>query len=244
MLKKAIVVSHIGTSVLDVVENEIKVLVSELSDQSGINTVLAFSSKRAIKKLSKHNIDVAYIEEAIADLVAQGYSVTILPLHLVKGNDYLKLQDISRQYSDVLVLSPLLASDNNVNQLAKVVFEKIVEKCCPVLFVGHGTDNEHLHSYDKFLEAYKSLNNETYLMTLNSDIDKIVSKLPDEIVLFPLFSINGYHVSHDLFNKDDSIYHQINSSDIKVHQYKNGLISYPEVRKIYLNQALNELGIS
>jgi cobalamin biosynthesis Co2+ chelatase CbiK len=58
----------------------------------------------------------------------------------------------------------------------------------------------------------------------------------DEVHLFPLFTVGGYHLREDLFDSEDSIKNKLTDQGVHVITYEKGLLGYDEIRDVYLNQ--------
>lgn len=239
MSKELIVVSHIGTSVIDVIDSELKMLVKDIENKTKTKTVLAFSSKRAINKLAKKGVKIPYIDDVLANI--SDYSVVkVLPIHLIQGKDYNRIKELCKKVTDstkikVICIDLLINNAERQYSLIEVINNIIVERNKQVLFVGHGSENQDTDLYAEFIENYSQVKSNTKFITLKSDINSIITELSDEVVLFPLFTVRGHHIINDIFDKSDSICKQLVKNGRIVYRYNKGLLSSPEIRKLYLN---------
>lgn len=232
MSDELIIVNHVGTSVIDAINNELNPLVDEIKAYTGKETILAFNSERAIKKLKNKDIHIEHINNLLTNR-----HIKILPTHLVGGNDFNILSDFIKNHckniqSNIKLLEPLLSSRKSSIELAKVISQLTKNYEGQIVFIGHGTSDDSNKYYYKFLEIYKEYNSNIKFMTLNDDIN-ISSK---KVFLFPLFSVNGHHLRKDIYEGENSIYNRLIMSGKDVKVLKNGLLGKKEIREIYLKQ--------
>lgn len=249
MKDELIIVNHIGTSVEKVIDEELSLLVKDINEATHSKTILAFSSQRAIDKLEKKNICIEHIHDSILTAMGNYNVIKVLPTHLVGGGDYQRVKDFCEHASkdlnvgdfnsDIMLVESLLTLGKNVKNLAKIISELIEEENTYIMFVGHGTSHQSKEYYDHFIHEYKKISKDVYFVSLDTHIAKILPNLPDKVVLFPLFTVNGHHIQKDIFQGDKSIYRQLVDQGIQVYQYNKGLLSYDKVRKLYVESILN-----
>lgn len=248
MNKNLIVINHIGTSVVEVINKELQLLAMDIEMATEQKTILAFSSQRAIDKLLKKGIRIDHIHDVILSSVGDYKSIKVLPTHLVGGGDYQRVKefcesastqlDIGKVSTTISLVESLMTVESKVEKLASIIHGLIKEKNVYTLFVGHGTQHQSSKYYLRFMEAYGKLENQTGFMTLDDQLDQKILELPDEIVLFPLFTVNGHHIRKDIFEGESSISRQLAQQGKVIYEYKNGLLHYKEVRKLYVDSVM------
>lgn len=249
MKEQLVIVNHIGTSVIKAVNNELMPFVREIKERLDCDTVLTFSSKRAINKLASKDIEVEYFYDLIRKVNKNYRFITVLPTHIVGGDDYQSIYknieiiskelEVKASSPKIKLIEPFLIRKNNIQQLAKVINNLITDKGQHVIFVGHGTKNESNNWYSKFIQAYKKISPRVSFLSLNESVHSILNQTPQEVLIFPLFAVNGYHMHKDIFSGDQSIVNQLREAGKIVSSCKNGLLSYSEVRKIYLDSLIH-----
>ena len=248
MNDELIIVNHIGTSVVEVIENELELLVNDIKKATKQKTVLAFSSQRAIDKLEKKGIRIEHIHDVILSAMGNYRTIKVLPTHLVGGGDYQRVKafceraasqlDIGCVSSSIMLVESLLTDENKVQSLADIIQGLIKEKSIHVLFIGHGTLHQSAIYYERFMKEYRELNNQVSFMTLDNSVEQMVLDVPEEIVVFPLFTVNGHHIRKDIFEGDYSICQQLLKRGKVIHEYRNGLLFYENIRKLYVESVL------
>lgn len=249
MKEQLIIVNHIGTSFVTAIDNELRPLVREIEESLGCETVLSFSSKGAINKLIGKDVEVKYFYDLIRQVSENYRLITVLPTHIVGGADYQSIYDSIETMSKELqlrtnlqkikLLEPLLIRKGNIQRLAKAINNLIADKNQHIIFVGHGTINESNSNYTKFIQAYKEISKNVSFLSLNESVHSILHQTPQEVLIFPLFAVNGYHMHKDVFSGDASVVNQLQEAGKIVDSFKNGLLSYSNIRKIYLDSLIH-----
>ena len=144
MKDSLIVVNHIGTSVVEVIEEELNTLINEIERSTGSQVVLAFSSQRAIDKLERKNVKIEHIHDAILRAAGVYKTIKVLPVHLVGGGDYERVKAfvenaektlfVGGVQTKILLIEALLADSNLVDALAEVLYQRVDQKDTYVLF--------------------------------------------------------------------------------------------------------------
>ena len=242
MKKNLIIVNHVGTSVLETVKSELMVLVDSIKRrQPESEVVLAFSSDRARRKVASNGINVMSIQRAIEWGIELGFAhISILPLHVVGGLDYRNLSAQVQVLGDRIDLKgPLLASSMSLSDVAQTIKKTLssddLDKT--IILIGHGTEDSTNHLYNDLEDQLKKKGLKAKVRTLTTEFDDIVDTIDgQEVVLYPLFTVSGYHVKKDVFDGEDSISHRLSNLGYEVSAYKHGLLAFDEIREIYLNK--------
>ncbi len=247
--KELIAVNHIGTSVIESIESELGQMVKMIEDAQIIKatryaqiddyeaeTVLTFSSLRAIKKLEQKGFHV----QDINDIIRQSGKydrITIIPLHVIGGTDYMSLKKSIVSNNNISLLSPLLVTRSDCQALGiKLSTILKADKDKSILFVGHGTTDESHKLYQLLEEELIKIGINARVLTLEDKEALSLIKVEDEIVIFPLFAISGHHVKNDLFRSQNSFRAILLKRVNKVKSYEHGLLFYPEIREMYLSK--------
>lgn len=235
-----IIVNHIGTSVLETVKTEMLTLVEEIEAiKPEAKVLLAFSSDRARRKLGSKGMDVISMQRALEDGVEGGYKdITIMPLHVVGGRDYKNLAAVV----DILdcgirLLKPLLFDEKTTRITAEAIRWSLTEedRVKQILAIGHGTDDESQRHYQALETAMSDLGLAVKVLTLEDD-RSLMDGLSEEVVLYPLFTVSGYHLKKDVFEGDKSIRQYLEKTGHRVKAYQSGLLAMPTIRRIYLDR--------
>jgi|GEM_PF-5138718 Cobalamin biosynthesis protein CbiK, Co2+ chelatase len=245
MKDELIIINHIGTSEIEAVVNELMTLVEEVKETTGKATILAFGSRKAIDKLKEEHIEIDYIDDLILRENGKHSVITIMPTHLIGGNDYQRVKqfvdrvgnelDTGKNCSYIEVKKPFLTNYENLKQLAMTIHKRIPKGDKHVLFVGHGTSDESKMYYDNFIQTYRKFDNDSSFMDLYTPIKDILVNIPERIALVPLFTASGHHVKVDLFEGEQSVYKQLKEAGKEVFIYSESLLAQKDVRKIYIN---------
>lgn len=244
MKDELIIVNHIGTSVLEAIEQELMLLVDEIKAFTQKDTVLTFNSNRAISKLKSKGFCVPTLDEILKSAIGQYEHVTIVTMHLVGGLDFegvLEQVACFKEQIAIKVLCPLLKDKYAFEALIEHMQKIIPNEETGLLVVVHGTGHGSQGYYLELYSALKVKKDKVYLLSLLDDCYNQLSTLPEKIFIFPLFTVTGHHVQKDLFDSEKSIYNILKDSNKEIAFWRNGLLSSPEIRAIYLTLIENSL---
>lgn len=242
MKKNLIIVNHIGTSVVDTVKHELMVLVDAIKQRhSESEVVLAFSSDRAIRKVGSKGIEVMSIEGALEWGIESGFGhITIMPLHVVGGLDYRNLSALVDVLDHKIDLKePLLGSSSSFVELTKAIKQTLSPEDLgkTILLIGHGTEDATNQMYKRLEAQLISEGLKAKVRTLTNGFDQFVEAIDGQsVVLYPLFTVSGYHVKKDVFDGETSILKRLSNLGYEVTAYKQGLLAFDVIRDIYLNK--------
>jgi len=242
MKKNLIIVNHIGTSVVDTVKQELMVLVDDIKmSRPESEVVLAFSSDRARRKLGTKGIDVMSMQRALEWGIESGFvQMTIMPLHVVGGFDYRNLSAVVETLNmNIDLKEPLLASSSSIIDVAKSIKQSLTPKDQEkmILLIGHGTEDSTNYLYTRLEAQLIKEGLKAKVKTLTTDFDRLVEAIEGyAVVLYPLFTVSGYHVKKDVFDGDDSILNRLSNLGYDVTGYNQGLLAFDVIREVYLDK--------
>lgn len=253
-MRKAIVIVSFGTAnlegfnKLESFEKEVK---ENFKDEYYI--CKAFTSKLLSNILFKrYGKKVLGLEEKLDNLSNEGYKeVYIHPLYIIEGKEYINIEKLAKKYenyfSKIKLGKPLMKNDDyelrkSCNLIVNIM-KKDFFKNQNIVLVGHGSKTLDVKSYEVLKEAfidqgYKNL----YVGTLEGKVNKedITNELLrnniKNIILVPLFLLEGKHIKKDIFGEIDSWKTYMEANDIKVLEYKKTLLEYREIRSYYINE--------
>jgi sirohydrochlorin cobaltochelatase len=213
--------------------------------------MLVFSSQKSIQKNKENHMHIHSLEEAFQLGIDEGFEeVMILPLHVVGGRDYdeLVLAAKNQKQLRVEVVSPLMTEDEGLERLASKLIPFLDSHI--YLIIGHGTQDASNERYAR-LEAYLIAQHIPCMVaTLSHKEDEIYHKLKKlvslhpnkKIVVFPLFTIAGYHVKKDLYDSEYGLIPQLmdrlkeTNQELKWEWIQTGLLFDKEIRMIYIDK--------
>ncbi|PID89659.1 MAG: hypothetical protein CSB01_00800 [Bacteroidia bacterium] len=239
---------------------------------------LAFTSDFIINKLragkgegalNGQKINISRPQEAIEAMLNEGYSkIAVQSLHVIPGSEYEQLvkaiDEVKNKHQGVEITlgKPLLDSDKDIEEVAKILAEKFKEeiKKGPVCFMGHGTPHQADHVYTKLEAILQKTNPHFFIGTVEgkgvevkkSSIDAVIAKLrklnpkPTQISISPLMSIVGDHANNDLNGvsgeknpEEQSWRERLEAEGYKINAVMKGLADYPEIVAIWLSHLSN-----
>lgn len=240
MKENLIIVNHIGTSVVEAINQELSPLVNDVKKLTTGEVLLAFSSRKAIAKLLQKGIKVPHVEDVVKNSI-ENYSIKILPTHLVGGDNYFEIENFINNNllyeGNIQLVKPLLSNEENIKIFVNIINTLIRDNKSHILFVGHGTTHASNIYYDYFIEEYKKINENISFITLKTPTKNISG----DILIFPLFTVQGHHLTRDIYSGEKSIYNCLNKENRKVDCFNRGLLAIPEIRKLYIEQLRSAL---
>ena len=131
----------------------------------------------------------------------------------------------------------MLSHELQCRILARAIRDSLAEedryKC--IVAVGHGTEDSGLIYYEQLKQALKALDLDIRMITLKTALSTL-APMPEALVLYPLFTVRGYHVKKDVFGESDSIRSTLEAAGHKVTVYDHGLLAMADVRRVYLDR--------
>lgn len=253
-MKKAIVIVSFGTADLEGF-NKLEIFEKEVRDnfKNEYYICKAFTSKILSRILAeKYGKKVLILEEILDNLSNEGYKeVYIQPLFIIEGGEYINIDKLIKRYkscfSKIILGKPFMKNDDyelrkSCNLIVNIM-KKAFSKNQNIVLVGHGSRTVDVKSYeilkDVFIEqGYRNL----YVGTLEGKIKKehitkeLLTNNIKDIVLVPLFLLEGNHIKKDIFGNVDSWKTYIEANNIKVVEYRKTLLEYQEIKEYYINE--------
>lgn len=253
--KKAIILVGFGTSNTETIKKCIDPIENDIKKVYGNEYLVfkCFTSKIILRKLSNDfGIDILHFEEALRNAKCnQCEDIIIMPLNVLNGNEYEKIQHFVLQYkhefNSIILGNPILQLDSKCKGIA---FSKIVEgikselpKDKNLLLVGHGTTNKSDMVYSLFQKELSKMNYENVLVgtlegknSINEIVDKIIIRDIREITIVPFLSVAGKHITIDVFGEEEYSWKSvIESNGVKVNCFEKSLTELLSVKKLYLD---------
>lgn len=253
-MKKAIVIVSFGIANLEGF-NKLETFEKEVKEnfKNEYYVCKAFTSRILSSILTeKYGEKVLLLEEVLDNLSNEGYKeVYIHPLYIIEGKEYINIEKLAKKYENCFLKfklgKPLMGNDEyelrkSCNLIVNIM-KKDFSKNQNIVLVGHGSKTVDVKSYeflkDVFIEqGYGNL----YMGTLEGKVKKeyitkeLLTNNIKDIVLVPLFLLEGNHIKKDIFGNIDSWKTYIESNNIKVVEYKKTLLEYQEIKEYYINE--------
>lgn len=243
---RAIAVVSFGTTYVDSAEKTIKAVEREVTESfKGYRVVSAYTSSVVRSSLLSRGIEVPSVEECLEALLADGVrEATVLPTHLVGGEEYSKVVDAVRRYAsrfDTVEVCRPLVEPQDVPRVVDAIVEVFdVPKGGFLVLMGHGSNTEAN-------EAYHLMNAELaargadgiYVATVESTpelrnaVDTVKRYHPDSVVLAPLMLVSGDHANHDMAIEWKSTFE---SAGFHTECVMKGIGEYPQFRRMYVDR--------
>ncbi|UNK22008.1 sirohydrochlorin cobaltochelatase [Yersinia intermedia] len=258
-MKKALLVISFGTSYEQTRQKNIDACEQQLAAAYSDRDVFrAFTSEMIIRKLRKRDgLLINNPREALKQLVEQGYQdVAIQSLHVINGDEYEKIANEVRTFSDCfhrLVLgTPLLSSFADYQQLLVALQAQMPVLAADerVVFMGHGASHYAFSAYACLDHLMTSLHFPALVGAVESypEIGHIITRLQQQGVrkvhLMPLMLVAGDHAINDMASDEpDSWQSQLEAAGICAHSWLQGLGENPLIRQMFvehLDQALQQ----
>lgn len=241
-MTKGIVVVAFGTSHKDTYEKTILPIYEHIKENSGLITELAFTSRIIKKILAKRDVEILNEVEAVEKLREKCDEIYLIPLHILRGFEYEKLEKIE----NVKIGKPLLETESDIKYFAENI--KFAEKDEPVILMGHGTEHQVDWVYEALEKAYHNIGyDKLFVGTVEGErtIEDIIPTLKEKgikkVILRPMMLVAGDHAKNDMAgDEDDSWKSILEREGIEVDARLIGLGEEFAVRDMYYNN-LKEL---
>lgn len=260
MNKKGILVVSFGSTYAVTREKCIEPLEKEIAQTfEDYHFYRAFTSPTVRKILKERdNIYVPSIEEALEKMWEDGITYCVVqPTHLLWGYETEYLHQVAKGFLTripvIHIGNPLLYEEGDY----KAVIDTLGPMCHfsqITVFVGHGTSHKSDEVYDKLWKKFRQYGyDNVYIGTVEGDMDAefVVRQLRNrklkdgkcsEIVLHPLLLVAGEHANKDIGGEtSDSWKNRLEKEGFQVNCILKGLGEYENIRKIYIQHALQIL---
>lgn len=201
------------------------------------------------KLLERDDVKINNVEEAMEEIVAQGYSqVVVQPTHIINGAEYEKmLMQLSKFQGRISFLGvglPLLSLSDDYESVCHAVMSNIkpLEKGEVLLLMGHGSGHHADAAYAALDYRFKNLGyDDVFVGTvegfpeLEEVLPAIRKRKPDKIRLLPLMIVAGDHAINDMAGEGkDSWASILNREGYEVESVIKGLGEFSQIRDIYI----------
>ena len=246
MMKKALLVASVGTTIPEADQNCIRPIEIALEKAFAEHRVFrAFTSRIICRRLSEQGVGIDSPEAAITRMTSEGYDdITVLPTHLLPGTEYDRL---CAACSGHRILRPLLWDENSLDWMVNLITDIYSNEQKPILLAGHGSDSIANSIYSRLSSKLPEniflacLKGECSLDSLFPALDTLPGK---EILLMPLMIVAGMHVRNDLFEGSDSWKEILEHRGLHVHTFSNGLGSLPSIQQRFIDQVSAAFSLS
>lgn len=249
MDKKAILTVSFGTTKdetrkknIDAVENEVRAAFPDYEVRR------AFTSGVVIRRLAQRGITVENVPQALERLGQEGFSqVTVLPTHLLPGEEYHKLLDqvapFESAFSPLTVAKPLLYGAQDVEEVSAFLKNAYPLKAGEaLLLMGHGTGHFSNHIYPAMDYVLKDMGADNiFVATVEGypRFPQVLKRIREAgfraVKLVPLMLVAGEHAMEDMAGDgEDSWKSKCLAAGLEVSWVMAGLGESAQVRKIYL----------
>lgn len=249
-MKKALLVISFGTSYEQTRQKNIDACEQQLAAAySDRDLFRSFTSEMIIRKLRKRDgLLINNPREALKQLAELGYQdVAIQSLHVINGDEYEKVANEVRAFSDTfhhLVLgTPLLSSFADYQQLMLALQAQMPPLAADerVVFMGHGASHFAFSAYACLDHLMTSLNFPALVGAVESypEISHIITRLQQQGVckvhLMPLMLVAGDHAINDMASDEpDSWRSQLEAAGISAQSWLQGLGENPLIRQMFV----------
>lgn len=251
-MRSAIVLVSFGSANLEGLKNSIFLLEKEISNNfNNVTVVTAFTSNKIINILKeKHDIYVKRLEQCLFDLANDQYEeVIIQPLNIMEEALNKDIQKIIKEYSysfkRMSMSNSILAGvGDNLKKSCDKLAESILDinYNLPILLVGHGSKINSNECYHFLRQSFEDISGrKTFIATLEGDntLTKAIEDMNKEkitdVVLQPLFLIQGRHLTNDILGVENSWMNILEDMGFNITIENKALLQYESVRKIYID---------
>ncbi len=257
MEKKAILLTHFGTSHLDTLQKNILAVEKEAQAAfPGWEMRRAFTSGMILRIMKNQGITIASVPEALEDLLTEEFTdVIVQPSHLICGEEYDKLRGLAEPYRQYFknfsIGKPLLASTEDMREVCRFYDREFPrDSDAALVLMGHGTPHFANAVYPAMNYLLKEMGMERILIgTVEGypDIEVIRKELKQlgvkRVIVTPMMLVAGDHAINDM-NGDgkDSWKSLLLADGYQVKTVLRGLGEYPEIRKLYLRHIREAIG--
>ncbi|TCK98660.1 precorrin-8X methylmutase [Natranaerovirga hydrolytica] len=246
--KKAILIVSFGSSYKKARENAIEAVEKSIQKTfPSVHITSAYTSYKIIAKLKKQDIHFNNPQEALEELIGQGYNeIFVQPLHLIPGFEYEKIQNTIKNTNhskvNITLGEPLFFKDEDYLTILKAIKKQWTpqqDEC--LLLVGHGTEHKANKCYERLQEEWNKEKLPVIIGTIEEGTDKVLEMLKQgnykKVLIMPLLLVAGDHAINDLDGEEeDSWKNQLKALGYDVTTHLKGLGENPYIQQIYVNK--------
>lgn len=199
-MKKAILTVSFGVSSADADKKCIRPVEKAVADAFPDHTVFrAFSSRMIVRRLRACGGIIETEEEALARLKAEDYEISgVVATNIIPGFEYEKVRLSAAGLS---VSKPLIACDDDIDWMARLLNRIAEDEGRPLLMMGHGTDHA---AGDIYARLCRRLPENVFLACVEGEfsLDKAICEIEGrgirELTMMPLMLTAGSHARDDM----------------------------------------------
>lgn len=253
-MKKALLVVSFGTSVPDTREKTIvaleRALAAAFPDRQFYRAWTSGVIRRKILRTEGTAIDS--VSEALERMIADGAEdLLVQPTHLLDGEENRlmteAIQAVAGSFKTIAVGAPLLATEEDIAALARVMVEISPELGSDELFawMGHGSCEMKVNVYDALNDLFAAQGRRNVVVgTVEFDpgVDIVIERIrelkPRRTYLAPLMVVAGDHAVNDMAGEEDDSWRSLAVKEgTEPLCILRGLGEYESVRELYVCHA-------
>ena len=252
-MKKGILLVAFGSSVPEAQVSFKNIDKKVKSAFPGVPVRWAYTSHIIRHKLAKEGKQLDSVVVALAKMMDEGFThVAVQSLHTIAGEEYHELVQnahafrlMSGGFKRILVGYPLLAREDDLERVAKVILQNILKernKKDAVVLMGHGTPHPGNAFYAAMMYQFHRKDPNIFVGTVEGapTIDDIKEMLVEEGIkkayLMPFMSVAGDHARNDMAgDEEDSWKSILTKSGIKCVSVLKGTAEYDDVVDIWVD---------
>ncbi|MCB2185251.1 MAG: sirohydrochlorin cobaltochelatase [Deltaproteobacteria bacterium] len=212
--KRAILLVTFGTSVPEAQKVFAGIEKYFQEDFRGVDIFWAYTAEKIRKKLAAQGQELLSPEEALARLMAQGYTkVGVQSLHVIPGEEYTDLarvvdgfRSMSHQFHPILS-PPLCNGSADLLRIRDILLANLPKERQPgeaVLYMGHGTPHAADMAYPALAYLLEHKDPLVYVATvegypaLDDVLPLLKAKGVKKVWLLPFMTVAGDHAHNDM----------------------------------------------
>ena len=219
----------------------------------------AWTSGMIIRRLKERDgICVDSVDEALERMKGEGVrDLLVAATHMIAGSETEKLRAVletrREEFETISLSRPLLGSDEDVLELAKVIAREHPLDEAGLVLMGHGSSErpEANRVYVELEKRFRTLGYENvFVGTVEGrpDLEDVAAKIREghslpaggRMLLAPLMIVAGDHALNDMAGDGEDSWKNILAGEgVKVETVMKGLGSYPGVWKMFEEHGKN-----
>lgn len=255
-MKKGILVVSFGTSYEETLKKNIERIENRIRDAFEPITVRrAFTSNMIIKKLRNNGVNILTTEEALAEMISEGFTdIIVQPLHVIPGFEYEKVQKAvakARHNRTVIVKlgKPLLDGIETYRELIDAFSTEFEPEVFGkgYLLMGHGTDHFANAAYSLLQRLFNEKRNDVMIANVDGfpELGDVLEDLKERfthLTLVPLMMVAGDHAINDMAGEEeDSFKSVLNAEGINVTCILKGMGENPEIGELFVKRIIENM---
>ena len=248
MKEQGILIVSFGTTNKNAEEKSIIALECYIRERyENCKIIHAYTSSIIRKILKKRGETIYSMEEAFDVFLEEGINkVSVLPTHLIYGEEYEKIQSVVDSYqmkfNQIKLGAPLLKDAQDMKTIANILQTEypMGEEECLVL-MGHGTEH-YCNTVYAAMEytCHEQGSKHMFVGTVEAypEIDVVIKKVKEnnykKATLIPFMFVAGDHAINDMAGEDErSWVNQMRKHGINAMTVLKGLGEYERIKELY-----------